>query len=394
MSENRLFIDTTQRIKDFAGPHSTLEDALYLLDRIKDIKLNYSLLKSSFRELYQNDEIEEEQLSDLVLLLLDHALALKKIRAYYLTSLHKAAALEKEISFYRKFLKDNNIDAPIRLSPLSSLDLTGKIRTITADVNWPRLFIVRVKRVFDVSATLAQNAQAFRHFADSLNNIAGPIFAWLAWLFYIPRLITNLLVFAKHVFPNRWMSQEEKDLGWKLRLKLQWQNLWFELANDLVWAAVGLINCFLLVGCLTPAAAYLTVALYSFDVILACIRAYKELNDIKQYKLQLKEDDSLSEPVKERMLTELNIKYRYECMRLGLSIATTTSLFIAMSLTIPVLTAVSPIFPMVGVSLVIVVCLVSYGLGKYFEKYKLNETLPEEIEEENCPQEGLVLSPA
>lgn len=386
MSENRFFIDTIAGIKKLAASTSTQQDVLGLFDRFRDIQLNYSLLKSCFSTLHQQHSVKEEQLNELVSLLLDHAIALKKLHVDYLSSPQYAPALEKEICCYRKFLKDQKVDLPTRLSPIRKMDIPGTIRSTTTHINWPRLFVVRVKRVLDVTSMLAHNARALRHFTEALNNVSAPIFAWLAWLFYLPRLVTNLMILAAHFWPGFGMSEEERTLGWQLRLKIQLQDLWFELANDLVWAAVGLINCFILVGALTPAAAYLTVALYSFDVMLACIRAYVELERLKQYQLELEKDEALPEPVKNIMLERFAAHYQYECLRLGLSVITTASLLAAMSLTIPVLASITAIIPLVGVSLVVAVCLISFGLGKYIEKYKLNDALPDDFIQQSYPQ--------
>ncbi len=387
MAERLFFNATTIKVKEFSLSKKDGRDEVLLLENFQDIQLNYSILKGCLRDLFNNKAIEKTHLNDLVVLLIDHARTLKKIQLHYLSSPHKAADYDKEIALYRNFLKDNGVDDVLCSSPSRSAALSDTIRTITAQTNWPRLFIVRVKRVFDISALLAHNARAFRHFTELFNSIAAPIFAWLAWVFYLPRLVTNLMIMARHVIPNPWMDQQERDMEWTLRFKLQLQQLWFELANDLVWAAVGLVNCFILVGHLTPAAAYLTVVLYSYDVMLALIRSYVERKAFKAYETMLQDDDSLAEPIKKEMLLKLKEKYQYERRRLGISIATTAGLFAAMGLTIPAFAAITPIIPLVGVSLVLAICMISYGLGNYFEKYKLNDNLPDEFVAQNCPQE-------
>lgn len=143
-----------------------------------------------------------------------------------------------------------------------------RIRANTRDWNWARLFFIRLKRVFDALAPLIKSLntyQVFIKFIDQLN----PILSYVAWIYYVPRLLVNLFLFVKHSVPGPWMSVEAKQLGFA-RVKEEWSRRWFETLNDAVWCLVGVMNCFVLSS---PHGMLLIVALYAFDVLMALANA-------------------------------------------------------------------------------------------------------------------------
>ncbi len=160
--------------------------------------------------------------------------------------------------------------------------VSDQICQATADTNWPRLMLVRIKRLLDTLVPVVKNAESFRRMVYLIDAFFNPIFSYLAWMFYLPRLTTNTFNTMKNVIEHPFMNNFQRMLAWWRRLLVQWQKLWFELCNDSIWMTVGLINCFVLTGALAPAAIYLTVFLYIFDVILAGIRAFIEINRFKK----------------------------------------------------------------------------------------------------------------
>jgi uncharacterized membrane protein len=311
------------------------------------------------------------------------ALSLQTLYRLYLVTPIQVERLQEDIAFYQEIL--NILNAPVSLpsdiesKPKTKKSITRKIRETTSKTNWPRLFAVRVKRVFDAISPLVKTASAYQDLIYIVDTIANPIIRYLAWIFYVPRLLINLFLLFKHLIPGPWMSDEEKNLQFLTRFYAQWSRRWFELCNDLVWLSVGLINCFWLTGVLAPAGMYLTVALYSFDVILSTIRLLVELSKfnslLRDCSSKIKEFEDLNElnanqrEELERLRsyqTQLIEHVSYEKRRLLLSLATAASLFAAMLLAMPVF-ASTPVIPLIGAFLVVAICVVNLILTKCLE---------------------------
>lgn len=356
----------------------------FILDNAA-VNLEYALVKSQLALDIKGGVASEEMARRLVFVFI-LAQRLEYIHFFYLKSPKDVRRFRLDQECYLRHLKAlgynwSEIEKKAELAGIR-VSLSQKIRETTSTVNWPRLLLIRIKRLLEAIAALSENYKVFKRFVLTMNKFSKSTLAYLAWAFYVPRLAVNIFLIWKHLFPGFWMEEEEKSLGWWLRLKIQLSRRWFELANDSAWSAVGLINCFILIGTLSPAAVYVTVALYAFDVFLAIVRAYVELNRLQGLKKQyvemghgLESDEQQNEL--QAYQQRLNAKIKYERLRLGLSVATTASLFAAMCLTLPFFAAITPLIPLVGVSLVVAVCLLSYVLGKLFERCKPDEKIPE-----------------
>ncbi len=250
-------------------------------------------------------------------------------------------------------------------------------REKTASVNWPRLLIVRVKRVLDTMVPISKGLPNFVNAINFIDELANPVFSYLAWVFYVPRFSLNAFLLLKNVIPHPWMNIRQQQLGLYLRFKSQIHDKWFELGNDGVWLGVGLINCFLLVGPYAPFAINLTVALYSFDVIFAAIRANVELGKLHKLKTLLIDLSKNSPHSKELniYLNELDQAIQYESQRLGLSLITTIGLFVGMLFALPIF-AGYPIIPFVSASFIVTLCIGTFLKGKSIEKQKPSKPLP------------------
>lgn len=253
------------------------------------------------------------------------------------------------------------------------LSLSEAIRDNTRFYNWYRLLIVRLKRLLDVINNLPHHVEGYRHFVQQMNWIANPIFAHLAYAYYAPIFASEVFFAAKHIIPGFWMGEKEASLGTYRRTLLQLDKRWFNWGNDGVWLTVGLVNCFVLVGVLSPVAAYLTVGLYAFDVAMAAVRAAIELGRILRLRRQYQRDLRLATTDEERqyltsMLHHLDKQGLYQFLRMSISLANTTGLLLGMCLTIPALAAINPIIPLVGVSIVLLVMITQFILSWQLEK--------------------------
>lgn len=268
-----------------------------------------------------------------------------------------------------------------KVKHIKTNSLRSIIRKTTAETNWYRLYAVRLKKMFTTLMPLIKSIfyQRFIHGINSINHILN----YVAWIFYTPRLIANLLVLAKHSYPGNWMSQAEKDLGFKNRFNMHWSRLWFEILNDGVWCAVGLACCFILSP---PNAILLSAALFFFDLLMAYqrsiinIKQHKELehnltskltklnqlltsitnnSDFKGLAIQHK-IDSLIEYKK-----HVNLWILYEQQKLSLSIQVTSVLAIAMAIgALPTLFSLSAsltiLCPILSASTVVAICTYQY----------------------------------
>ena len=249
------------------------------------------------------------------------------------------------------------------------------IRLDTGQLNFPRLMVVRLRRILMTMRPFLEHLKNYSKFINLVDPFIGPVLNYLSWLFYLPRLLVNLYLLFKHVIPGKWLTEEEKKLDWQTRLQTQIQRRWFELSNDSVWFIGGLLGCFLLVGGLSAAGMYLTIALFFFDVLLAGLRAYIELNRLNNLRVEYKEIESSALDNAQTDLEaitsyqeHLDLWYFYEQKRLGLSVASTIALFFGMLFAIPAF--VNPIVPLVGACLIVVITLLTYLIGKWLESQK------------------------
>ncbi|MBA2651522.1 MAG: hypothetical protein H0U73_04560 [Tatlockia sp.] len=108
------------------------------------------------------------------------------------------------------------------------INFSQTVRSNTIKSNWPRLFSVRIRRVLNTLLPVA-----------TTNPHVAPIIGYLGWLIFLPRLLMNFYLFFKSLFPGWWMSEEEKELGWWLRLQKQMELRGFELFFDAAWVSIG-----------------------------------------------------------------------------------------------------------------------------------------------------------
>lgn len=349
--------------------------------------LNCSLIAKriqSSKSLNKEDLILEELLKNALTL----ANLLHVINTQYFHSPQECRRLEKEEFILRRLLRiygykfelilnfdlaENNDEA----KEADQKSISQWVRENTSTVNWPRLLIVRMKRVFDTLVPILKNLPNFVNAIYLIDEIANPIFAYLAWVFYVPRFTFNLFVLLKNVIPHPWMSVRQQQLGTLLRFKSEFRDKWFELGNDGVWLTVGLINCFVLVGALATWSMYLTITLYAFDVALAAIRSNIELNRLHELKAQLI-DLSIDSPHSDQLreyLDELNRNIHYESQRLGLSFATTIGLFVGMLFAIPAFSSI-PAIPLLGACYIVTLCIGTFAVGNYIKKTNPAKPLP------------------
>ncbi len=239
-----------------------------------------------------------------------------------------------------------------------------RVRDKTVDFNLYRLLFLRSKRALDLLSRLDQSAYWYRHLIGYLDKYTDPLLPHIAWFFYLPRLSVNLFLLIKHTVPGWWMGDKEKSLDWDKRLQGQLLRRWFELGNDSVWVAVGLINYFILTGALAPFAVYLSIAAFGYDVVLAAGRAFVELNRLyelrKQYQA-MSADPKINSQELKHLLEKLDGQINFEWLRLGTHVSMTTAVFLAACCAAP-LFALNPVIPLIGAFTLLLLCFANFAL--------------------------------
>lgn len=346
--------------------------------------IEYSVHCNRLVEDFQAKADKEEFTSQLTEQLIDAlvmAELLTHIFQYYLCVPREVRRLKKEQEIFRQLLRERGFDFQEKIWPeIDTSTVAQDLRNKTAIWNWPRLFSGRLRRVVKTSE-LVLKIKRYSAFVTIVDKYVGPTLSYFSWVFYIPRLVVSTLLLLKHVLPF-WLEGEEKNLGWWLRLMLQIQRRWFLLGNDGVWLVAGLLNCFILIGALSAASMYMTIALFAFDFAMAGLRAFIELGRL--YTIQgeyvaLLNAATSKEEYDEILgyLNHLNKRIAFEEMRLLLSVFTTGSLFLFMLSALPPLVAINPLIPFIGAVIIVFITAMAYAAEKWLEKKRPKDRILE-----------------
>ncbi len=329
----------------------------YLVGNHQALNIEYSVHCAQLaHDLVRKNTIELTQQIEAALMMAE---LLETIYSDYLIVPREVIRLRQEQAVYRSMLEHQKYTfASAEHNDVVDTHLTKNIRERTAPINWSRLLTGRIRRFLILTTPVISDA-GYTSWITGADVYVSPVLNHASWLVFIPRLSTNLFLTAKHVFSGSWMGEKEKALGWQIRLKAQLQRRWFEIANDLAAMTVNIINCFILIGALSPFGLYATTALLIFDVLNACLRVYIEIGRLKTLEQQhqnilMAGDLSIEdrEHTKE-FLSHLRQRIYYEEKRLYIQVALITTVFLTFALTFP-LFAVIPIIPMIGALLAII----------------------------------------
>lgn len=334
------------------------------------LTIEYSLLGQQIRsnlDQFIEKHFDKEQLVAQILAALILANILENLYLDYLNVPREVERLRAQKQLYYKLLEALEIPPPEDLKHNKHVDinqsLSQQVRRQTLNVNLYRLLFTRSKRLLDLISGLKMSSDWYRIMITQLDKKTDPFLPHIAWFFWVPRLTTNLFLLLKHTLPGPWMNEKERHLGWKLRFQSQMLRRWFELGNDLVWVGVGIVNCFILTGTLAPVGFYLALAFFGYDVVLAAIRAYIELNRLialrKEYQAMSAQDDNKSEI--NQYLNILQVQIDFEILRFGSHVLITSLIFLATCCIAP-LFASSPIITLTGAVCLVLICFINFAL--------------------------------
>ena len=261
------------------------------------------------------------------------------------------------------------------------LAFADEIRSFTEWVNPTRLTMQRTRKLLLALVKIITSIESYGSWVLWADDYVGPALSYLGLMFFLPRLILNLYTLAIHWFEHESMTDGEASLGSAVRFNAQWERLWPNITNDLAWAFNGMLVCFILTGSLQPLVVYLGIVMQICDLILNGIRAYNELdrfNLLEQQYLEHQQDDPDNHLVADYLLF-LHQRIEREHLLIYLSLVNFFVLFIVAGLTLPWIAALSPMVPVIGSAVAVLMTFVNFGGRTYLAPARL-EGLDELLE--------------
>lgn len=358
----------------------------YFVKNHQVLQLEYSVHCAALMHDLLTKQNDDQQTKDYLIKHIETALLMAELLEYiyreYLKMSHEVTRLQKERDVYRRLLKQSGYEfsesKPKDKPP--ELLLNKAIRELTFPTNMLRLFVTRARRLLVIVTPVVTNYTRYANWINDLDHVANPVLSYAAWVFFIPRLATNLYYMGKHIIPGFWMEDTERKLGWYARMMGQLERRWFELGNDSAAVTVNILTCFLLIGGLTPVGIYLTAGLLAYDVFLASFRAYVEMSryrKMEQDYMGMLKDNELPDLEREQIkahLQQLRVRMAFEQKRLYTQVALTCVLLLAFALTLPCFGFV-PIVPIIGAALAVMTTLAFYVSMRCLEKQRPKDSV-------------------
>ncbi len=259
----------------------------------------------------------------------------------------------------------------VKKLPIEAPQTSVTRELIQRRLNPLRLFILRLRRLLLLSAVVLESFPSFGISLKWVEQYTAPTFAYLAWLFFLPRLIINLSLMTKHLIGT---TDEEKSLDFETRLYSQLSRRWPELLNDIAWFINGILVCFVLTGPMLPKAIYMALIMQWYDFGVAILRAWIEVSSLRALKMQYcemqrkYEKDSPEYIEIESYLLSLGkrIAIEYEAIRVNL--LNFFTLLIAVCLT---LATFNPFIPIIGAAMAIAITVVNFTKTENLLNYRI-----------------------
>lgn len=269
---------------------------------------------------------------------------------------------KKHQEIFRKLLRPAYIKREIPTEGQFVSEFNNKF----IDMNTLRFGIVRALRTLRSFTLLAPNT-AFSDAFFSLNNVLGPVFGHLGWMYFATRLSLNLSLLFKHTIPHPEMPVKEKNLDPAVRFlsHIYFNRRWFFLINDLIWFVGCLVSSFVLTSTLLPLSIYLAIGLQCFDFLFASVRYAFEKNQFNHLKNNPLSEDPL-------YLTALDEHIHHAQFPNTLLVINHACLLLAILMFLPAVMSISPFLPIFGGCLSVITTAVNYHQGS-----KLRQNLPD-----------------
>lgn len=346
------------------------------------LNVEYSILCNQIRQgLLKPEQSDQTQAIKRWVAALTLSQLLEHVHLHYLCVPREVARLRRQQEVLKTLLTQvgYSFDSYRQETVDAGLSLAAHVRDNTVFFHAYRILLTRSKRFLNVLNTVLTETPVYNSFIAGLDTYTNPFFNHLSWLFNLPRLLVNTFLLFKHVLPGMWMEDKERSLAWTVRLIAQIQRRWFELGNDWVWVGAGALNVFILIGVLAPAAFYVSLAAFAFDVLNAAVRAFVELNRLyslrADYTQLLQETEAEEEQEELRdYLSCLENRLYFEQLRFGLNVTNMALICAAMTVATPIF-ALSPVIILASVAFLLLIWAINFILAAQLESYRPQEEL-------------------
>jgi hypothetical protein len=326
---------------------------------------------------------DDDTLTKHLLIALMLAEFFEHIYRVYLPSPSQIKRLQKQQKSYQNLLNQRTslLFAP-KQKPIANFH--EEINHAIGSVLWSRVFLQRTQHLILTTIPFASSLKNYESVVKNLDHWVSPLFSSLGWLFHGGRLLLNLMYLFEHVIPGKWMSPEEKALGWQIRLKAHLQRLWVEIVNDAIWVVSTLI----------PAYIFFSVAICVFETIVTGLQSLIEITRIKRLQRELSEyssspassveedtDKVAAQQFLKQCLTHEQKKLILRIVNL-ISITAFTILKAALPVLVPSL-AVNPIIPMAIALSILAMTALCHLISKWLDSQKPSEKITKKIGDKN-----------
>lgn len=365
-------------------------DDLYAsIDDIDTLELEYSIFLTQLVAIYNDDweSFDKEKKEDLFVRLMKQNELLVFIYRNCLNVPRKVAGLESEQRIFRQVLSNMGYIISTEVPRTPSSQTSVQFRNITFNGNFPRNLLARLRRVLVALPPVLDDIHANQanHLIKYYDPTALFLFSHAAWVFFLPRLLTNVFLLIKHSVRYEGMNEMERGLDTWFRIKTQLKRRGFELANDTMWFGLGLLNAFVFTGALAPIGLIATVGVLAMDVILASIRWSVEVARLERL-LTTYQSILLVRPEDEdtlNLISHIEQRLSYQKKRLSIQVISTSTLLAAFCFS-GLIFPVNPILAITCLSIAVAVTLCNFIGTRWYEKNnKPHENLNEIIINKN-----------
>lgn len=344
-----------------------------LVEEDASLVLEYNALRSLLEKTLLRPSVDEAHVICLVKEALDLANLIEKKYNNYINerpNLRKSVLQAHQLT-YREWLNKKAPDytTPDYKTDIQNTDLpfVSEIRARTENGQPYRLSFIRARRLLRELIPIINNFDHYGSWILWADEFVAPFVAYLGIVFFVPRLLCSLLMLWNSVPDYSFMTPEEQKIWYEIHYTAQWERLWPNITNDVAWVASGILMCFVCIGSLQPMGLYLTFVMQLYDAVMSCLRNYVEqerLNHLlEQYRdmLNATPDDYL---VRE-YLTCLETGVEREKTLLYLSLVNFFGLLLAAGLSLPMIVAVGPLFPVIGAIIALGITAINFGGRSY-----------------------------
>ncbi len=343
-----------------------------LVDHHLGLQIEYDIyLNSIYRDLQQT--IIPVDFREKLLIAEEFSAVMACVYEQYLPIPKERTRFRKNKDLFSKLL---NPELQLEEPQPKRYELNHFTREGTRLSNFPRLLLLRLRRALSLVARLPviSHATGYIHAIEKMDAVTIPFINYLAWMFFVPRFTSQFGNLIINTVPTYWMSDEQRSLGIWLRLRMELGRRWFDIGNDGIACLVGLLNCFVLTGVLSPIGMYVTIAMFAYDVAAAFIRATIELSRLKNIQNGYLDLLRGAETPEDKNMIKAELDHicklmQHEYKRMALLITVTSVLLGGMIFIAPFLAA-GPWFLVTSAAIIVAITIFNYGMTQYLDKTK------------------------